>query len=53
MDFLRFLLILLLVWPQPIHGAAALIVASVIVQLVSPWEEPPPPAAKRMRLRYA
>jgi hypothetical protein len=46
-------LILLLVWPQPIHGAAALIVASVIVQLVSPWEPPPRAAAKPARLRYA
>jgi hypothetical protein len=46
-------LILLLVWSQPLHGAAALIVASVIVQLVSPWEPPPRAAAKPVRLRYA
>jgi hypothetical protein len=46
-------LILLLVWPQPMHAAVALIVASVIVQLVSPWEPPPRAAAKPVRLRYA
>jgi hypothetical protein len=36
-------------WP----GALVLVLASTIVQLVSPWEQPPPPPAKRMRLRYA
>lgn len=48
-------LALLLVWPWPRypHGAVALVLASVIVQLVSPWEPPPPPSARRMRLRYA
>jgi hypothetical protein len=50
-------LVLLLVWPwaqvpSP-HGAVALVLAAVIVQLVSPWETPPPATAKRMRLRYA
>lgn len=49
--------VLLLVWPwshvpSP-QGAVALVLSSVIVQLVSPWEAPPPAAAKRMRLRYA
>jgi hypothetical protein len=51
-------IVLMLVWPwahvpSP-HGAVALLLSSMIVQLVSPWEAPPPPAsAKRMRLRYA
>ncbi|HZY90837.1 MAG TPA: serine/threonine-protein kinase [Gemmataceae bacterium] len=39
--------------PQHWPGALVLVLASAIVQLVSPWEPPPPPAAKRMRLRYA
>jgi serine/threonine protein kinase len=34
-------------------GAAALVMASAIVQWVSPWEPPPPPPPKRLRLRYA
>jgi hypothetical protein len=48
-------LVLLVVWPapEPPYGAIALVTASVIVQWVSPWEAPPPPLAKRMRLRYA
>jgi hypothetical protein len=46
-------LILLLVWPQPMRGAVALVMASAILQLVSPWEAPPPAPAKRLRLRYA
>jgi hypothetical protein len=37
------------VWPGPV----VLVMASAIVQLVSPWEQPPPPPAKRLRLRYA
>jgi eukaryotic-like serine/threonine-protein kinase len=47
--------VLLLLWPwsEPPLGAAALVMASVIVHVVSPWEQPPPPAAKRVRLRYA
>jgi hypothetical protein len=45
-------LMLLLVWPQPWHGAVAVVLASAIVQLVSPWEEPPPKTDRRMRLRY-
>jgi len=45
--------LLLLVKPQHWPGALVLVLASAIVQLVSPWEQPPPPAAKRMRLRYA
>jgi hypothetical protein len=45
--------ILMLVWPQPWRGPVALVMTAVIVQLVSPWEQPPPPAPRRMRLRYA
>jgi hypothetical protein len=47
--------VLLVVWPwpdQPI-GAVALVLASVIVQLVSPWEQHVATAVKRMRLRCA
>jgi hypothetical protein len=43
-------------WPwkvQPLFGAAALVTASLIVQWVSPWEPPPPPLPRRLRLRYA
>ena len=48
-------LMLLFVWPWPErpHGAAALVMAALIVQCVSPWEQPPPPAPRRLRLRYA
>jgi hypothetical protein len=47
-------LILLLVWPQPMHATVALVLASIILQMVSPWEPAPAaPAARRMRLRYA
>jgi hypothetical protein len=48
-------LLLMVVWPVPDspYGALALVMSSVIVQWVSPWEQPPPPTARRMRLRYA
>jgi hypothetical protein len=46
-------LLLLLIWPQPMRGTVALVLASIVVQLVSPWEPPATPAAKRLRLRYA
>jgi hypothetical protein len=48
-------LLLLVFWPAntPMYGAAALVMASAIVQWVSPWEPPPPPPPKRLRLRYA
>jgi eukaryotic-like serine/threonine-protein kinase len=46
-------LILLLIWPHLRQGAVALVLASAIVQLVSPWQQPPPPAARKLRLRYA
>jgi hypothetical protein len=47
--------VLLLVWPPPSApaGFVALVMASVIVQLVSPWEQPPPSRGRRLRLRYA
>ena len=47
------LLLLTLVRPHPWRGALVLVLSSVIVQLVSPWEEPPPPVAKKVRLRIA
>jgi hypothetical protein len=34
-------------------GPLVLVMAAAIVQLVSPWEQPPAPASKRLRLRYA
>jgi hypothetical protein len=46
-------LLLLLVWKELVHGAVALVLTSAIVQAVSPWEPPPPPATRRLRLRYA
>jgi hypothetical protein len=46
-------LILLLVWHQMWRGAVVLMMASAIVQLVSPWEQPPPATSRRLRLRYA
>jgi hypothetical protein len=45
--------VLLFLCPQLWNGLIALVMASAIIQLVSPWEPPPPRSAKRMRLRYA
>jgi hypothetical protein len=45
--------LVLLVHPDLWSGAVVLVLASAIVQLVSPWEQPPPPTPKRLRLRYA
>lgn len=45
--------LLLLVWPwkdRP-YGVAALILSSMIVQWVSPWQPPPPPTPRRLKLR--
>ncbi len=41
--------------PDPAWGTnvLVLVLTSAVVQMVSPWEQPPPPAAKRMRLRVA
>jgi hypothetical protein len=50
--------LLLFLWPRdgnhlvPPYGVIALVMTSAIVQLVSPWDQPPPPRAKRVRLRY-
>jgi hypothetical protein len=46
-------LLFVLVRPPHTPGVLILSLAAAVVQLVSPWQEPPPPAAKRMRLRYA
>jgi hypothetical protein len=50
-----FALVLLFVYPDPEHpyGAAAVVIASMIVQWVSPWQAPPPPLPKRLRVRRA
>jgi len=47
--------VLLVVWPTPAlwEGPLSLLLASGIVQMVSPWDPPLPPTAKRIRLRYA
>jgi len=47
--------VLLVLWPhaESPRGAVALVLTAVIVQWVSPWEAPPLPAVKRMRLRHA
>jgi hypothetical protein len=45
--------LLLIVWPRPWAGAIALVMASAIVQLVSPWVEPPPPPIRKLRWRPA
>jgi hypothetical protein len=39
--------------PGPVLAAVVLVMTAAIVQLVSPWEQPPPPATRRVRLRYA
>jgi hypothetical protein len=44
---------LLLVWNEPWRGTLVLATSAAIVQLVSPWQQPPPKAARRVRLRYA
>lgn len=45
--------LLTLIGPELFLGAVALVLGSIIVQLVSPWEEPPPKQARPVRLRYA
>jgi hypothetical protein len=39
--------------PSSVMAAVVLVMAAAIVQLVSPWEQPPAPTARRIRLRYA
>jgi hypothetical protein len=49
-------LVLMVVGPEWIArgtGVLVLVLTSAVVQMVSPWEQPPPPAAKRLRLRCA
>jgi hypothetical protein len=46
-------LLVLLIRPMTSPGLLVLVMTAAIVQLVSPWEPPPAPAAKRLRLRYA
>jgi hypothetical protein len=45
--------VLLLLWRDrdSWHGPAVLMMSAAIVQLVSPWEQPPPPASRKLRLR--
>jgi hypothetical protein len=38
---------------KPALSVLALLMTATIVQLVSPWEEPPAQPARRVRLRYA
>jgi hypothetical protein len=47
--------VLQMLWPPPTQpvGFVALVMASVIIQLVSPWEAPPPRPGRRLRLRYS
>jgi hypothetical protein len=46
-------LLLMVVWPfhDRAYGAAALVLSSMIVQWVSPWQPPPPPTIRRLKLR--
>jgi hypothetical protein len=46
-------LILLLVWKPMMGAALVLIAASLVVQLVSPWEGPSVPVARKIRPRWA
>jgi hypothetical protein len=39
--------------PGAFMAALVLVMTAAIVQLVSPWEQPPPAPARRVRLRYA
>lgn len=49
------LVLMLLIHPpsSTCSGLLVLVMTAAIVQLVSPWEQPPAPSAKRLRLRYA
>jgi hypothetical protein len=56
--FWGLVLMLLLIRPLTVIANPGLLVlvlamTAAIVQLVSPWEQPPAPTAKRLRLRYA
>jgi hypothetical protein len=43
--------VLLLLWRDSWRGPVVLMMSAAIVQLVSPWEQPPPPASRKMRLK--
>jgi hypothetical protein len=45
--------LLLLISQQMWRGAVALVLTSVVVQLVSPWVPPPPPPVRKVKMRYA
>jgi hypothetical protein len=49
------LVLMLLIQPlaSASPGLLILVMTAAIVQLVSPWEQPPAPSTKRLRLRYA
>jgi hypothetical protein len=47
------LVLTLLIRPMTAPGLLVLVMSAAIVQLVSPWEQPPAPTCKRLRLRYA
>jgi len=48
-------MVLMFIWPkgEAPYGAIALVTSAVIVQWVSPWDQPQPRSARRLRLRYA
>jgi len=48
-------LMLMPMWPDQnaITGPLVLILTSIIVQIVSPWEPPAPKSVRRLKLRYA
>ena len=45
--------VLLFVWNEPLKGTLVLATSAAIVQMVSPWQPPPPRVPRRVRLRYA
>jgi eukaryotic-like serine/threonine-protein kinase len=51
--FWALVLLVIWPWPEPAVGAGAVILSAVIIQLVSPWQQPLQPVAKRVRLRHA
>jgi len=47
--------VLFTLWPgaEEAQGVLTLVLTAIIVQLVSPWQPAPPPATRKLRLRYA
>jgi hypothetical protein len=45
--------VLMLLWTDWWRGPLVLATSAAIIQLVSPWQQPPPPVSRRMRLRCA